>query len=109
MTNHPMTTRTRTRTTKTKQRRIKARKEYVFPLGKDAIELWSLPADRDSVERMVEQMARAIDPEAWTMCDSFEQRMRCGDPTPWLDYRMENRQKARAALAAIGLTAKEGK
>lgn len=92
-----------------KTKRIKATlvKAVLNEAGGDGVEElrheWTLPADAASYERIVKQMARGMDPEAFKMCDSFEQRMRCGDPTPWLDYRTENRNSARLALRAIGI------
>ncbi len=38
------------------------------------------------------------------MCGTLEERMLRGDPSPWYDYRMEAKQKAEAALKAIGIT-----
>ena len=61
----------------------------------------------DDVETLVERAAKAIDPEAWTMCSNYDRRMRAGDQSTWLDYREENRIKARAALTAAGIPCKQ--
>ncbi len=94
-----------------KPKRIKA---VLGEAGGDGVEIlrleWTLPADAESYERMVEQMAHAIDPEAKELCEHFECRMRMGSSEPWYDYRKEADDKARAALRAIGITApKRGK
>lgn len=65
---------------------------------------WALPADAESYERMVEQVAHAIDPKAKELCEHFERRMLMGSSEPWYDYRKEADGKARAALRAIGIT-----
>lgn len=62
-----------------------------------------LSATAESYEQMVEQMAKAIDPDAKELCEHFERRMNMGSTEPWYDYRKEADQKARAALCAIGI------
>lgn len=60
-------------------------------------------------EAIVERVAKAIDPDAWTMCDTFERRMNAGDPAPWYDHRQENRDKARRALTAAGIPCRKAR
>jgi len=110
---------TRLRTTKNKQRRIKARNYHVYATSwhqwfdmrvwvanpgdsKRMVPVFVLPADRESVERMVEQMARA-------MCRSvIDEDIDDANHVP-LSVRAVYIKEARAALANIGITAKEGK
>lgn len=86
-----------------KTKRVKAIKSGL--VHSDFIgECYILPADPESYERMVEQLAHAIDPNAKELCEHFERRMRLGSSEPWYDYRIEADGKARAALKAIGIT-----
>jgi len=86
-----------------KTKRVKAIKSGL--VHSDFIgECYILPADAESYERMVEQVAHAIDPEAKQLCEHFERRMLAGSSEPWYDYRIEADNKARAALRAIGIT-----
>ncbi len=78
-----------------------------IPYNKDAPDFYTgyvLPTDNDSYDQMLKQVAHALDPDAEEMCGYFERRMNQGDPAPWYDYRIEAKQKAAAALKAIGIT-----
>lgn len=66
--------------------------------------VYVLPADQ--YEAMVEQMAKAMNPNLWKAILNLEKRMRAGDPSPWHDFRVEYRDQARAALKAIGIEEK---
>jgi hypothetical protein len=72
------------------KRRIKA---YITEGPLLGLKYWTLPADAESYERMVEQMARAIYP---TLV-----------PIPYISWANDKqwlRHVARAALRAIGIT-----
>ena len=106
-------------TTKPKQRRIKARKMTYDPgmavachgtvAGIGAYPVFVLPADRESVERMVEQMAQAmwIDDVGSRKTEPHWEQLVTEYP---LNAIVEAfRSRARAAVASIGITAREGK
>jgi hypothetical protein len=62
-------------------------------------EAWQLPADAESYERMVEQMAREIHKN----CRRYEPHLRTWKNT-WEQVRAAYRLDAKSALKAIGIT-----
>lgn len=62
-----------------------------------------VPEDAASFDAAVEKMARAIDPEGFKLAENPPKDTR----VPWIDYRVEARVKARAAMKSLG--ARRGK
>ena len=56
-----------------------------------------LPWDKTSRDALEERLARLIDPEGFYLAENPPKDPR----VPWMDYRIEARQKAKAAVATL--------